>query len=183
MNNSNHIKKIQNVPVSSLLAVIIIVIFALYFTTAIKTIPCGKDVMSQFYSNFVHVKPWHLITNLFTLYALSRVEENIGSKKFFSLIAFSLVVNTLLEVGLHKIIKLPCSIGFSGVLFSVITWEMVTTKTFDLYLLLSIFAMVIIPSLQSKKVSLTGHLVGAISGVISGLLWTKLAPKFNLNGK
>ena len=92
MDKPTHIK---NVPVSVFLAVGVIVIFSLYATTALKEIPCGKDVMSLFYSNFVHVDVYHLLSNIFALYALSRVEITIGSKKFIALIVFLLLFNTL----------------------------------------------------------------------------------------
>jgi membrane associated rhomboid family serine protease len=167
-------KNVKIVPVSSLLAVIIIVVFSLYFTTAIKTLPCGQDVMSSFYSNFIHVEPQHLIVNLYALYALSRVEEKIGPRKFISIITFSLIFNTIVETSIYKWMNVPCSIGFSGVLFSILTWEMVTTKKLDLYLLSAVVSMVVIPSIMDKKVSFTGHAVGAISGVISGIIWNKM---------
>ena len=38
----------KDIPVSLFLAVSIVIVFALYVTTAIKTIPCGKDILSSF---------------------------------------------------------------------------------------------------------------------------------------
>ena len=169
-------KKIQNVPVSTMLAVVIVVVFSLYITTAIKTIPCGNDVMSSFYANFVHIDPQHLILNLYALYALSRVEEKIGSKQFIALIVFSLVFNTVVESAIHRWLNTPCSIGFSGVLFGILTWELITTRKMDLYLLAAVVAMVAAPSMIDKNVSLVGHAVGAASGIISGLIWDKMGP-------
>lgn len=177
-------KKVQDVPVSAFLGVIIIVVFSLYLTTAIKTIPCGKDVLSSFYSNFVHIEPYHLIANLYALYALSRVEQRIGSKQFVAIVIFSLFFNTLVETGIHKLNEnIPCSIGFSGVLFGIMTWELVTSKKIDLYLLTAIAGMVILPSIYNPKASLIGHAIGAISGVASGLIWNKLAPILKLNSE
>ena len=34
--------------------------------------------------------------------------------------------------------------------------------------------MVALPSIQNPKASLSGHAIGAVSGIIGGLLWTKL---------
>ena len=134
--------QIKDVPVSVFLAVSIVVVFSLYATTAIKTIPCGKDVMSLFYSNFVHVDIYHLLSNLFALYALSRVEVATGGKKFTALIVFLLFFNTLAEAAIYRIFKgLPCSIGFSGVLFGVAAWELVTNKGFDWMVVLSLILM------------------------------------------
>ena len=171
----------KDVPVSVFLAVSIIVIFSLYTTTALKEIPCGKDVMSLFYSNFVHIDVYHLLSNLFALYALSRVEVATGGKKFTALIVFLLLFNTLAEAAMYRIFKgLPCSIGFSGVLFGVAAWELVTNKGFDWMVVLSLIVMVAGPSIQNPKASLAGHAVGAIAGVVGALLWSKVAPKLKL---
>ena len=66
MNDPNEFK---DIPVSIFLAITIIIVFSLYFTTAIKTIPCGKTIMSAFYSNFVHTDIYHLVGNMVALYA------------------------------------------------------------------------------------------------------------------
>lgn len=179
MNNN----QFQDIPVSLFLAVSIIVVFALYLTTAIKTLPCGKDIMSSFLSNFVHIDSYHLMANLFALYALSRVEQDIGAKPFIALIVFLLLFTSIAEVVAHKIFpSLPCSIGFSGVLFGIMAWELVTVKELDFILVLSIVSMVIMPSIQNPKASFMGHAVGAVAGVIGGLIWKKLAPAIKLNG-
>ena len=178
MDKPTHIK---DVPVSVFLAVSIIVIFSLYATTALKQIPCGKDVMSLFYSNFVHVDIYHLLSNIFALYALSRVEVAVGGKKFTGLIIFLLLFNTLAEAGMYRVFKsLPCSIGFSGILFGVAAWEIVTNRGFDWLVALSLIVMIVGPSIQNPKASLMGHAVGAVSGVIGGLLWSKIAKSKHL---
>ena len=124
--------KVKIVPISSFIAVSIITIFSLYLTNVIKTIPCGDTVLSSFYSNFLHIEPAHLIGNLTALYALSRVERAIGSKQFIALIIFLLVFNSIVESIIHKRYpNIPCSIGFSGVLFGIMSWEMITNNKFD----------------------------------------------------
>lgn len=175
--------RLDGIPVTLFLAVSIVVVFSLYLTTAIKTIPCGKDVMSKFYSNFVHIEPYHLMANLFALYALSRVERELGAKRFIGLIVFLLIFTTLTEVVIHKAYnQLPCSIGFSGILFGIMAWELVTKRKLDMVLVLSIIALVAAPTIQNPKASLMGHSVGAVAGVVGGLLWNKLAPLLKLNG-
>ena len=44
-------------------------------------------------------------------------------------------------------------------------------KKFDVELLLAIVIMVVGPSLQRKEVSLSGHAIGAVSGIVAGLIW------------
>jgi membrane associated rhomboid family serine protease len=165
---------VKNIPVSLFFSISIIVIFALYITTAIKSIPCGKDIFSVFYSNFIHVDIYHLTGNILALYSLSRVERAIGVKKFFGLIIFLLIFTTIAEVTFYKMYpKEPCSVGFSGVLFGIVSWELITTKKLDYTLLLSIFFMVILPSLTNSKISLTSHIIGAMAGIVGGVIWKK----------
>jgi membrane associated rhomboid family serine protease len=170
------LKQFNDIPVSLFLAVSIIVVFSLYVTTVIKTIPCGKDIMSLFFSNFVHIDPYHLMVNLFALYALSRVERELGAKKFISLIVFLLIFTSVTEVMIHKVYPyIPCSIGFSGVLFGIMTWELVSKKELDMLLIFTIIGMVVLPSIQNSKASLLGHAVGAVAGVVGGVLWKKIS--------
>uniref|UniRef100_A0A6C0LWZ3 Peptidase S54 rhomboid domain-containing protein n=1 Tax=viral metagenome TaxID=1070528 RepID=A0A6C0LWZ3_9ZZZZ len=170
------VNKFKKIPVSVLISVSIIIIFSLYVTTALKQIPCGKDVMSIFYGNFVHVDIYHLLSNIYALYALSRVEVSIGYSKFIALVIFLLIFNTIIETVMYKIFKnLHCSIGFSGVLFGIAAWELVTSQDFDWVLITSLIVMVLGPTINNPNASFMGHLVGAISGIIGGLLWGKFA--------
>ena len=166
----------KDVPVSLFLAVSIVVIFALYVTAIIKTVPCGKNVLSMCCSNFVHIEPYHLAANLLALYALTRIERDIGPKRFGSLILFLILFTSIIEVIVHKVVDgFPCSIGFSGILFGIMTWELITKKGLNLIIVISIIGLVAMPSVQNSKVSLIGHAVGAVTGVIGGLLWKFLS--------
>lgn len=168
----------QDVPVSILFSVSIVIIFALYTTTAIKSIPCEKDLLSVFKTNFIHTDFYHISANLYTFYALSRVEQNIGSKQFLLLIIFLLIFNSIIEVLIYKLIpNMPCSIGFSGVLYGLMSYELVTTKDIDFVLLSSIVLMTILPSINKTNISLTGHAVGAFSGIIGGVIWKNIYKK------
>ena len=166
----------KDVPVSLFLGVSIVIIFALYVTSIIKTVPCGKNVFSLCCGNFVHIEPYHLMANLLGLYALTRVERDIGPKRFASLILFLIIFTSIIEVVVHKIfVGFPCSIGFSGILFGIMTWELITKKGFNFLILTSIIGIVTMPYLQNSKVSLIGHAVGAITGIIGGFLWKFLS--------
>ncbi len=161
--------------VSMSIASVLVVVFLLYITTIIKTIPCGKDLLSVFYSNFTHIDPVHIAGNLLALYALARVEMAVGPKKFIGLVSFLLVFTTVVEVIIHKIFtNIPCSIGFSGILFGITTWELVTSKEIDYTMILSIIILVGSDSMRSSKVSLMGHAVGASAGVVGGLMWNRV---------
>jgi membrane associated rhomboid family serine protease len=163
-------KNFKEYPICSFISVLIITIFSLYATNAIKTIPCEKDMTSIFISQFIHTDFLHLVSNVYGIYSLSKVENKYGPKKFFGLIIFLLVFNTIVEGVLHKIINTPCSIGFSGILYGVLTFELVCDK-FDYLLLGSIVTNIFIGKVFKSNVSLQGHLIGAISGIVGGLLF------------
>src|SRR3990167_1590937 len=129
---------LANIPnVSKSVIVILVIVFLLYFTTILKQTPCENRLSDVFLSNFVHTDFYHLLGNVLALYGMIRVEKEMGSKRFFLLIAYLLVMNSLIEVALHKFFSVPCGIGFTGVLFGLIAFEMVSNKPVDIYLILS----------------------------------------------
>lgn len=153
------------------LIIIIIVVSLLYILNILKSIPCSNDVLSKFYSNFIHTDMYHLFSNAYFLYTLFIVENRLGSKKFFALVFFILITSSLIEVILNSIYKLPCSIGISGLLFGLLTWNMLTQYNINRNILISIFLSVIGPSFINKKVSLSGHIIGCISGFLSVFIY------------
>lgn len=168
---------INLIPISSFLFIIITLIFSLYFTSVIKSTPCGKNLGSVFVSNFVHTDFMHLVYNLFAIFAISRIEREIGWEKFLALIIFSLTINTILETTLHRIDRnIKCSIGFSGVLYTMFTWQVITNKEFDVYMLSVIAGNILYPKLTGGNVSTSGHVIGVITGILSGVIWNYIYP-------
>ena len=167
----------KDIPVSLFLSVSIVLVFALYVTTVLKTIPCGRNILSSFCGNFVHIDLFHLAANLFTLYTLARVERDIGAKRFSLLIVFLLIFTSIVEVTMHKIFpNMACTIGFSGILFGIMAWELTTKRGLDFLVVISIIGVAVMPTIQNpKRASLLGHLVGVVSGIIGGLLWTSFS--------
>lgn len=166
--------KIIETPLTAFICVIILTIFLLYTSNVIKEIPCNKDMKSIFLSNFIHTDFFHIIANLYGFYSLTRVELNLGSKKFFGLIIFLLFFNTIFECMLHKIINIPCSIGFSSILYGVLTFEVMYDKKFDYNIFISILLNIIISKIGNRKLSLASHLIGCVSGIIGSLIFEKL---------
>ena len=159
-------------PISTFIAICLIIIYLLFTANVVTALPCGKDIYQVFIRNFVHVDNVHLVSNLFALYAISRVEEQMGFQPFIWLVVFLIAFNTLAEYITCKLWKdMKCSIGFSGVLFGLMTWELITTRKVDLEVLLAIVLTVVVPSIGNKKISLAGHSIGAVSGVIGGIIW------------
>ena len=129
-------------------------------------------MLSIFMSQFVHTDFLHLVSNLYGIYSLSRIENKYGPKKFFVLLLFLLFINTATESILHKIINYPCSIGFSGILYGVLTFDTVCDKNnIDYVLLVSIFTNMFVTKIFKSNNSLQGHIVGAITGIISGIMF------------
>jgi membrane associated rhomboid family serine protease len=165
--------KLKRIPITTSIIVILMIICCLYITTLVKIIPCGRDVLSSFYSNFIHIELSHLFVNIYVLYTLSIVEERIGSNKFFKLIITSLIINSIIETFLNKIFNISCSIGFSAIIYSLIVWEFITTNGFDIYLISSLIIMIIIQYLYDHKSSLTGHFSGILTGIFIGFIYLK----------
>jgi membrane associated rhomboid family serine protease len=166
---------LKNCPICSFIFVILIILFSMYFTSALKTIPCEKNMISVLYSNFIHTDFYHLMANLFGLYSLTYVEIRLGSKKFLTLILFLLFFTSLLEIILYRIIKTPCTIGFSGILYGVFTFEIISKdKYVDYKILGSIFLNLIFSKIMNSKSSLYGHIIGVISGVCGALIYKKI---------
>ena len=166
------VTNLKGVPICTFIAVVSLVVFGLYVSKIIKAVPCGKTIISVFNSTFVHLDIYHLFANLLALYSLSRVEESMGMSNFGFLLMFLFAFNCITEVLLYKMFpNLPCSVGLSGILFGIMTWEMVSKQKLDITMFLSIIFMVVWPSLQNSKVSFRSHVSGAVSGIIGGLLW------------
>ncbi len=166
------VKKLADAPISVSLGILIIIIFILYTTQVIKDIPECKTVHSTLCSHFVHIEMRHLLANLLALYALARVESVIGSKQFILLILFLVVFTSLIETILHKWVpNIPVSVGLSGILFGIMSWEIMTYKDAQVPLLISIGVMILSQAIYANNISIAGHLIGAIVGILGGILW------------
>ena len=164
----------KNNPITSFLTVVIVVLFSLYYTSILKTIPCEKNMKSIFISQFIHIDFFHLISNLYGFYALSRVELAMGPKKFFILVLFLLIFNTIFEFILHRLLKTPCSIGISGILYGIVTFELLSNKIVDYHGILSIFLSIYSSYTSTINSSLYGHLIGGFSGILGSIIFKKL---------
>lgn len=162
--------KLTRIPISSFIATILIIIFLLSFSTLLKIEPCNKDFLSSIVSNFLHMDIIHLIFNLYGLYILSRLEVEVGSTHFGIILVFIVLINTFIEILLHKLINLPCSIGFSGILYGILTYELISENKQVSYDIALIVIYDIIASRFDKRISLISHFIGVVSGILVGLL-------------
>ena len=74
------------------------------------------------------------------------------------------------ETCLHKLIDMKCSIGFSAILYGLLSWEITSgCKEFD-YHIVTVVIFDIITSHFNTRISLISHFMGLISGFILGTI-------------
>lgn len=171
---TNMTKVIDKCSVLVSIIVINIIVFSLFCTKCIdkEKIIQSNDFTSLICKNFVHTEFNHLFSNVLALFGLIQIEQDLGSKTFLFFIIFSLISNTIIENIIYKRFKICCGIGFSGIIFSITTWDLFNNKEdFSVYLLLSSIMKVLLPLIKNKNISVVGHLVGIFSGFILYCIW------------
>jgi membrane associated rhomboid family serine protease len=157
----------REIPVTCSISLLLVIVFLVYTEQPLNK-PCGNDMRSIFWSNFVTVDIGQLIINLYSLYSLSGLEVQMGSVKYLNIIILSLGMNTVLEWGIHKkYTQLPCSLGFSGVMISLIVISLILGKRIDMKVMtvLVIFGLYLTLNDNGSN-KYIGHIVGALSGLI-----------------
>ena len=158
-------------------SLIIIIIYSLYKTTIFKNIPCNNDIVSILSSTFIHTDGAHLIANLYGMYAVSNIETDIGTENFVWLFVFILSFSTIFEYIIRETFDTKCSIGISGILMGLLTWNIIiSNKVNGKHNIESIIAIVILvgyPSIKCKNTSFVGHLVGSLAGFVATIFYKR----------
>jgi membrane associated rhomboid family serine protease len=166
---------LSNNPVCSFISTILIVIFLLSFINIVKFYPCNENMLSNFISNFFHVDILHLLSNLYGLYVISRVEQNVGPLQFSVVIFLILFINTVIETVAHKLFNTPCSIGFSAILYGVLAWEIASgNKDPNYFIIIAIIFDAISSYYLNRKIAVMSHIIGIITGIILAIIQKKL---------
>ena len=156
-------------PVSLIIAILIIVIH--FGNNTPPATVCSKGFTQSVSRNFYHANNTHIIFNLVSVNMLSRVEDYLGTKASIVLLFLILFISSVLDFIISLIFPdLKCSIGFSGILFGLLAWEMMVSYNFNPSVLIILLINVITPTLRDPRASLLGHGIGAISGVLSSFL-------------
>ena len=143
------------------IAVINIAVYLLYKIKFFdSTNICNDDILSRIQGSFVHVNFTHLAMNLIGLYILSDIEKVVGSEKFIKVVLFIIASSSIIET----ILKTSCSIGFSGVLYGLLAYEMFIKKKIELDIIIVLVTLCFIPDNYSN-ISHSGHLIGFVSGM------------------
>jgi len=134
-------------------------------------------MLSNFVSNFFHVDILHLLSNIYGLYVLSRVEKNIGPKKFSLVVFLILFLNTAIETVSNRIFKTSCSIGFSSILYGILAWEIVYgNKDTNYFIIVAVIFDAFSSYYLNRKIAVTSHIIGIITGILLAIIQIK----FNL---
>ena len=194
-----HPTDIGDVPISALvwkqapatlLMSSILVLVTLLFLSQPLGLPCDNDFFSAFLRNFIHIDPLHLIINLYGFYRLTQLELAIGSIRYIALLILLAVLQTVLEwLTYHPFVRefgglvpfggATCSIGFSGILFGIISWMFFSERGLDLALLFAMITSITITSAQNPQISFIGHLIGLIAGLIAVPITRKIGLTLN----
>jgi membrane associated rhomboid family serine protease len=156
--------------VSIILSIIVCIVFIIYKIPLVKNLPCDRNIVSTFATNFVHTDYYHLIANLYGLFAFSKIEDDIGSKNFAILVSLILVITSVIESYVKQIFNLNCSIGISGLIFGLFGYDLTSRQDFDFFILSSITIIFLRISAESKHVSFYGHVIGLLVGIVLGFL-------------
>lgn len=130
---------------------------------------CENDWWFVLRRNVTHVDTVHLMANIISLIQLRTIEERLGHSYVMMLLILFLVSNTILQQILRSWTAVTCAVGFSGVIFSLLAWEMVTTSSQLSSVLMVVLFETIANSLH-PQVSTSSHLLGALIGTVSGLI-------------
>ena len=153
-----------NKTISIFISISITLIYFLYNSNILTTIPCDQDFSSKLLSNFIHTNSVHLISNLMGLYLISELENRIGSSNFSILVILITIILSLFEYT----VKSGCSIGISGVLYGLVAYEMFKFKNIDYNIVLTLILLFLFSG--NSKISHTGHLLGFIAGLTATYL-------------
>ena len=123
--------------------------------------------LQKLFSPFFHFDGFHLFQNCITFYNLRFIETIISQKEYIKMILFLIILNSIIWNILSEIFFIRLSIGFSGVLFGLLTifptdsfFGFPINKYFYPFLILSLMQIIV------PNVSFMGHFIGIISGYL-----------------
>ena len=151
--------------------IINITVFLLYSQNAISTSHmCDKTLIANISQNFTHLEIAHIVLNLLAFYNLQNLELHYGSYKYAQIILILVLFQSFITYIINKNFNLTCSIGFSGVIFGLYMLDFFRLKDINTTNIMFALFMIIQPSLYYRNVSLSGHLIGGLSGFFLSFL-------------
>ena len=146
--------------VSLYIGLINIFVYLLYKMNLLNEVPCEGDLISNIKRDFIHIRFTHLFLNLVGLYVLSNIEKTIGKEKFLKLLVFIIIITSVIE---SQFYNNYCSIGFSGILYGLLAYQMLILKKIEI----DIIVILLLLYFTEKKdvTSNSFHLIGFFTGV------------------
>ena len=159
-------------PVTLISGLIMGLITLMYTFGQLQSLPCDQDLGSAFLRNFIHVDWLHLILNMYTFYRLMPIELIFGSSFYLILLGFLILFQTIIEWIINLYFEINCSIGFSGILFGLFTWMILSLRGQDWKMLSALILSIFASSARDPRLSLLGHLMGVVSGLLAWAIST-----------
>ena len=161
----------QMVMVTESVSLLIVVVYLLQIVA-----DCGEGIFNSFIRTLVHGDSAHLIFNLLSFSNVSQMLNSVVMRSHYILV---LMLIWMLDVIVDAILthyKLKwCAVGFSGVIFGLITYLYLYAKIDPVEMFKSI-ALLLLPGLIYPNISNVGHIVGIFNGALVYILlnWTNV---------
>ena len=163
-----------------LVSVTMIVIYILYKFKLLKKVPCKNTFLTTLQSHFTHIEFTHLLSNLIGFYLIMNILNKTHSLSRYSLskkdiniiLVLSVFMNVLVDILYTRYFNTTCSIGFSSILFSLFTVALLVNHISILNVVMALLIL-LSPSFFNKELSVSGHIIGIISGFLVYFLWSK----------
>ncbi|MBR0473729.1 MAG: rhomboid family intramembrane serine protease [Erysipelotrichaceae bacterium] len=121
-------------------------------------------------SGFIHITPYHLVVNMYSLYNFGWMEEYLGSFRYALILIISIIGGSLLTTYVGK--KNALTVGISGGIYgltAVYILMLLRSPYVQLYDIIHMFMPMIVVNFL-PNISVTGHLGGFAAGLLLGLL-------------
>ena len=122
-------------------------------------------------SGFIHITPYHLVVNMYSLYNYGWMEQYFGSFRFALILLLSIVGGSLLTLYLGK--KNTLTVGISGGIYGLVAvyiLMLLKSPYIQLYDIIHMFMPMIVVNFL-PNISVTGHLGGFITGILLGIIF------------
>ncbi|HRN71328.1 MAG TPA: rhomboid family intramembrane serine protease [Candidatus Woesebacteria bacterium] len=131
---------------------------------------CQPNFFNSISRTFLHANLAHLTGNVVSLQQIGSILIlSYGNTLFAKVTILITVLEIFTDYFLTRYFQINCSIGYSGVIFGLLTYLLITTRV-PLNQLGIILAFQLLPGFLSPGISNFGHMLGILNGVIASYL-------------